>query len=99
MAFTTTDGMPPNQYAEAGVGGPVGRLREARGLTPMQQAEAAVSTQRAVVDYETEAGFSVALAGNSLAIAPNLNSAALVGFQPSKTAPVEDGLLYRVMLI
>ena len=89
MAFTIADQMPRKKYSESSFGERLQNLRKARGLTQVQLAEAAESTQRAVSYYETEAGFPPAPAVISLAKALNVTTDELLGLKPPKTAPLE----------
>ena len=57
MPFTVADAMPRKKYGETSFGERLQVIRKARGLTQVQLAEAAETTQRAVSYYETEAGF------------------------------------------
>lgn len=90
MAFTIADAMPRNKYGETSFGERLQNIRKARGLTQVQLAEAATTTQRAVSYYETEAGFPPAPAVISLAKALNVTTDELLGLKPPKVAPVEE---------
>ena len=90
MAFTIADQMPRKKYSESSFGERLQNLRKARGLTQVQLAEAAESTQRAVSYYETEAGFPPAPAVIGLAKALNVTTDELLGLKPPKAAPLED---------
>lgn len=90
MAFTIADAMPRKKYGETSFGERLQNIRKARGLTQVQLAEAAETTQRAVSYYETEAGFPPAPAVISLAQALNITTDELLGLKPPKVAPVED---------
>ena len=65
--------MPRNKYCETSFGERLAAIRKARGLTQVQLAEAAGTTQRAVSYYETEAGFPPAPA-NSVCLAVKYSS-------------------------
>ena len=90
MAFTIADAMPRKKYGETSFGERLQNIRKARGLTQVQLAEAAETTQRAVSYYETEAGFPPAPAVISLAQALNITTDELLGLKPPKVAPVEE---------
>lgn len=90
MAFTIADAMPRTKYGETSFGERLQTIRKARGLTQVQLAEAAATTQRAVSYYETEAGFPPAPAVVSLAKALKVTTDELLGLKPSKVAPVEE---------
>ncbi len=90
MAFTIADAMPRTKYGETSFGERLQNIRKARGLTQVQLAEAAATTQRAVSYYETEAGFPPAPAVVSLAKALKVTTDELLGLKPSKTAAAEE---------
>jgi transcriptional regulator with XRE-family HTH domain len=90
MAFTIADAMPRKKYGETCFGERLQTIRKARGLTQVQLAEAAETTQRAVSYYETEAGFPPAPAVISLAKALNVTTDELLGLKPPKIAREED---------
>jgi transcriptional regulator with XRE-family HTH domain len=91
MAFAIADAMPRKKYTESSFGERLQNFRKARGLTQVQLAEAAETTQRAVSFYETEAGFLPAHAVISLAKALNVTTdELLLSLKPPKAAPVED---------
>lgn len=82
--------MPGKKYGETSFGERLQNIRKARGLTQVQLAEAAETTQRAVSYYETEAGFPPAPAVISLAQALNITTDELLGLKPPKVSPVEE---------
>ena len=90
MAFTIADAMPRKKYGETCFGERLQTIRKARGLTQVQLAEAAETTQRAVSYYETEAGFPPAPAVISLAKALNVTTDELLGLKPPKISRAED---------
>ncbi len=90
MTFTIADAMPRKKYGETSFGERLQNIRKARGLTQVQLAEAAQTTQRAVSYYETEAGFPPAPAVISLAQALNVTTDELLGVKPPKIAAVEE---------
>ncbi len=88
MALTIVNALPRKQYGETSFGERLQNLRKARGMTQVQLAEAAETTQRAVSYYETEAGFPPAPAVITLAKALRITTDELLGV----TAPkVESG--------
>jgi len=76
--------MPRNKYCETSFGERLAAIRKARGLTQVQLAEAAGTTQRAVSYYETEAGFPPAPAVVQLAKALQVSTDELLGLKPPK---------------
>ncbi len=90
MAFTIANAMPRKKYGETAFGERLQNLRKARGLTQVQLAEAAQTTQRAVSYYETEAGFPPAPAVISLAKALNVTTDELLGLKPPQVAPMDE---------
>jgi transcriptional regulator with XRE-family HTH domain len=90
MAFTIADAMPRNKYGETSFGERLQNIRKARGLTQVQLAEAAETTQRAVSYYETEAGFPPAPAVIALAKALGITTDELLGVKPPKVERVSD---------
>ena len=90
MALTIADAMPRNKYGETSFGERLQNIRKARGLTQVQLAEAAETTQRAISYYETEAGFPPAPAVIGLAKALHVTTEELLGLKPPKVAPVEE---------
>ncbi len=90
MAFTIADAMPRKKYGETSFGERLQNIRKARGMTQVQLAEAAETTQRAVSYYETEAGFPPAPAVISLAKALKITTDELLGLKPPKVARVND---------
>ncbi len=65
-------------------------IRKARGLTQVQLAEAAGTTQRAISYYETEAGFPPAPAVIDLARALHISTDELLGVKPPKVQRIDD---------
>ncbi len=90
MALTIAVEMPRKKYGETSFGERLQNIRRARGLTQVQLAETAQTTQRAVSYYETEAGFPPAPAVISLAKALNVTTDELLGVKPPKVAAVEE---------
>ena len=90
MTLTILGAMPRNKYGETSFGERLQNFRKARGLTQVQLAEAAETTQRAVSYYETEAGFPPAPAVIALAKALNVTTHELLGVKPPKLERVND---------
>jgi transcriptional regulator with XRE-family HTH domain len=90
MAFTIANAMPRKKYGETSFGERLQNIRKARGLTQVQLAEAAETTQRAVSYYETEAGFPPAPAVIALACALSVTTDELLGVKPPKAERVND---------
>lgn len=74
--------MPRKKYPETSFGERLQNMRKARGLTQVQLAEAAGTTQRAISYYETEAGFPPAPAIIDLARALQVTTDELLGVKP-----------------
>jgi transcriptional regulator with XRE-family HTH domain len=90
MPFTIADAMPRKKYEEASFGERLQAIRKARGLTQVQLAEAAGTTQRAISYYETEAGFPPSPAVIDLAKALKVTTDELLGLRPPKVERVND---------
>jgi DNA-binding XRE family transcriptional regulator len=56
-AFTIASAMPRKKYGESSFGERLQAIRKPRGLTHVQLAQAAETTQRAISYYETEPGY------------------------------------------
>lgn len=83
--------MPRKKYPETSFGERLQNIRKARGLTQVQLAEAAGTTQRAISYYETEAGFPPAPAIIDLARALQITTDELLGVKaPRIEAANED---------
>jgi len=82
--------MPRKKYGETSFGERLQAIRKARGLTQVQLAEAAGTTQRAISYYETEAGFPPAPAVIDLAEALNVTTDELLGVKPPKIERAND---------
>jgi transcriptional regulator with XRE-family HTH domain len=82
--------MPRKKYPETSFGERLQNLRKARGLTQVQLADAAGTTQRAISYYETEAGFPPAPAVIDLARALQVTTDELLGVKPTRTETVQD---------
>ena len=90
MPFTIADAMPRKKYGETSFGERLQAIRKARGLTQVQLAEAAATTQRAVSYYETEAGFPPAPAVIALANALKVTTDELLGVKRLRVERVND---------
>jgi transcriptional regulator with XRE-family HTH domain len=82
--------MPRKKYGETSFGERLQSIRKARGLTQVQLAEAAETTQRAISYYETEAGFPPAPAVIDLAEALNVTTDELLGVKPPRIEQAND---------
>jgi transcriptional regulator with XRE-family HTH domain len=76
--------MPRKKYVETSFGERLVAIRKARGLTQVELADAAGTTQRAISYYETEAGFPPAPAVILLAKALQVTTDELLGLKPPK---------------
>jgi len=90
VPFIIADAMPRKQYGPTSFGERLQAIRKARGLTQVQLAEAAGTTQRAVSYYETEAGFPPAPAVIDLARALRITTDELLGVKPPKVGRAND---------
>jgi len=90
MPLTIADAMPRKKYGETSFGERLQIIRKARGLTQVQLAEAAETTQRAVSYYETEAGFPPAPAVIALARALKITTDELLGVKPPRVERVKE---------
>jgi transcriptional regulator with XRE-family HTH domain len=82
--------MPRKKYGESSFGERLQSIRKARGLTQVQLAEAAGTTQRAISYYETEAGFPPAPAVIDLAEALSITTDELLGVKPPRIERMND---------
>lgn len=82
--------MPRKKYGSTSFGERLQNIRKARGLTQVQLAEAARTTQRAISYYETEAGFPPAPAVIDLAQALDVTTDELLGVKPPKVERIDD---------
>lgn len=90
MHLTIADAMPRKRYGETSFGERLQALRKARGLTQVQLAEAAQTTQRAISYYETEAGFPPAPAVIDLARALQISTDELLGVRAPKVQRIDE---------
>jgi transcriptional regulator with XRE-family HTH domain len=86
MAFTIAVAMPRKKCGETSFGERLQNIRKARGMTQVQLAEAAATTQRAVSYYETEAAPAII----ALAQALDITTDELLGVTPPKVERVND---------
>ncbi|MGB8061868.1 MAG: helix-turn-helix transcriptional regulator [Candidatus Sulfotelmatobacter sp.] len=84
MDFTIAAEMPAKKPAQTAFGKRLVALRQARGLTQIQLAKTAETTQRAISYYETEAEFPTAAALIPLARALRVSTDELLGAKPAK---------------
>lgn len=84
MDLTIAPGMPAKKPPQTAFGKRLVALRRARGLTQIQLAKAAATTQRAISYYETEAEFPSAAALIPLARALQVTTDELLGLKPAK---------------
>lgn len=82
--------MPRKKYGETPFGQRLVMLRKARGLTQVELAHAANTTQRAISYYETEAGFPPAPAVVQLARALRITTDELLGVRTPKIDHLDD---------
>ena len=90
MPFIIADAMPRKSYGETSFGERLQAIRKARGLTQVQLAEAAGTTQRAISYYETEAGFPPAPAVIDLAGALRISTDELLGVKAPRVERIHD---------
>jgi transcriptional regulator with XRE-family HTH domain len=90
MAFTIASAMPGKKYGETSFGERLQNIREALGVTQVQRAEGAETTQRAVSYYEAEAGFPPAPAVIALAKALSVPTDELLSVKPPRVEQVND---------
>lgn len=84
MPLTIACEMPRKKQEDRGFGQRLVALRKARGLTQVQLAQAAGTTQRAISYYENEAGYPPAPAVVALAQALRVTTDELLGLRPGK---------------
>jgi transcriptional regulator with XRE-family HTH domain len=80
--FTIAGEMPRKKKADTSFGPRLTAVRKARGLTKVQLAKAAGTTQRAISYYETDDGIPPAAAVIALAKALRVTSDELLGLKP-----------------
>ena len=84
MDLTIAVAMPRKKYGETSFGERLQNIRKARGLTQVQLAEAAETTQRAVSYYETEAELPPSTAIIPLARVLEVSTDELLGLRPAQ---------------
>lgn len=84
FGFTIAGGMPRKKKQDLGFGPRLAAIRKARGLTQVQLAKAAQSTQRAISYYETDDGVPPASAVIALAKALQVSTDELLGLRAPK---------------
>jgi transcriptional regulator with XRE-family HTH domain len=82
--FTIADEMPRKGYGQTTFGPRLVELRKSRGLTQVQLAELAGTTQRAISYYENDAGYPPAPALVDLARALEVSTDVLLGVKAPK---------------
>src|SRR5215469_16422461 len=82
MPSTIASAMPRKKYGESSFGKRLAALRKARGMTQIQLAKTAATTQPAISYYENEAGFPPAPAVMDLARALHVTTDELLGIKP-----------------
>lgn len=105
MASTLWTAMPKKKQPSSEFGERLMKLRLERGLTQVQLAEEAGSTQRAISYYETEAEWPTVPQLIALAKALHVSSDEMLGLKPPsapkfvKPKPDEAALLKRLRLV
>ena len=82
--------MPRRKQEDSSFGPRLAELRKARGLTQVQLAEAAGTTQRAISYYENDTGFPPASALIDLARALKVSTDELLGIKPLKVERIDS---------
>jgi transcriptional regulator with XRE-family HTH domain len=82
--------MPRRKQENASFGPRLAELRKARGMTQVQLAEAAGTTQRAISYYENDTGFPPAAALIDLARALKVSADELLGLKPLKVERIDS---------
>lgn len=82
--------MPRRKQPPTGFGKRLCDLRRERGLTQVELAELADTTQRAISYYENEAGYPPAAALVELAKALQVSADELLGLEPRRKGPLES---------
>jgi transcriptional regulator with XRE-family HTH domain len=83
-------GMPRRKQEDSSFGPRLAELRRARGLTQVQLAEAAGTTQRAISYYENDSGFPPASALIDLAQALKVSTDELLGIKALKVERIDS---------
>jgi transcriptional regulator with XRE-family HTH domain len=87
--FTIAVEMPRKKKEDSSFGPRLTAVRKARGLTQVQLAKAAGTTQRAISYYETDDGIPPAAAVIALAKALRVTSDELLGLKPPKVERID----------
>lgn len=82
--------MPRRKQEDSSFGPRLATLRKARGLTQVQLAEAAGTTQRAISYYENDSGLPPASALIDLAQALKVSTDELLGIKPPKVERIDS---------
>jgi len=83
-------GMPRKKQEDSSFGPRLADLRKARGLTQVQLAAAAGTTQRAISYYENDTGFPPASALIDLARALKVSTDEMLGLKPPKVERIDS---------
>ncbi len=89
-AITIASEMPRSKRQDPGFGPRLASIRKARGLTQVQLAKAAGSTQRSISYYENDDGIPPASAVIALAKALRVSSDELLGMRPPRVDRLEN---------
>jgi transcriptional regulator with XRE-family HTH domain len=90
FALTIADAMPRRKKDDSSFGPRLTAIRKARGLTQVQLAEAAGSTQRSISYYENDDGIPPAAAVIALAKALRVSTDELLGLKPPRMEHAHD---------
>ena len=90
MRLTLLPKMPRKKHPDSGFGERLLAMRRARGLTQVELAEAAETTQRAISYYENEAGYPPAPALIALARALGVTTDELLGLEERRPTELEQ---------
>lgn len=90
FASTIPSGMPRRKKEDTSFGPRLTAIRQARGMTQVQLAEATGSTQRSISYYENDDGIPPASIVPSLAKALKVSTDELLGIKPPRVEPDED---------
>jgi len=90
FAFTIDGEMPRRKKEDASFGPRLTAIRKARGLTQVDLAKAAGSTQRAISYYENDDGIPPAAAVIALARALKVSADEMLGLKPPKLDHAAD---------
>lgn len=90
FAFTIASGMPRRKKEDTSFGPRLTAIRKARGMTQVQLAKAAGSTQRSISYYENDDGIPPASVVITLAKALQVSADELLGIKPPRVEPADD---------